>query len=39
MAEAQLRAGQNPEALELAQQIIDDQTTEIALMATMLEDL
>ncbi|GIG40616.1 DUF305 domain-containing protein [Cellulomonas phragmiteti] len=36
MSEAQLEDGENPDALELARTIIDDQTTEIAEMQGML---
>lgn len=36
MAEAELEKGQNPDALEFAQKIIDDQTTEIAEMRELL---
>ncbi|MDD9208082.1 DUF305 domain-containing protein, partial [Georgenia sp. 10Sc9-8] len=39
MAETELDQGENPQALDLAQRIIDDQTTEIALMEEMLQDL
>lgn len=36
MAEAELEKGQNPDALELARKIVDDQTTEIAEMRELL---
>lgn len=36
MAESELEDGENPDALELAQQIIDDQTAEIAEMEGLL---
>lgn len=39
MAETELEQGENAEALELAERVIDDQTTEIALMQEMLQDL
>lgn len=39
MAEAELAGGENPQALELAQRIIDAQTTEIAEMEQMLQAL
>lgn len=39
MAEAELADGENDEALDLAQQIIDDQTAEIAAMTELLADL
>ncbi|WNB87001.1 DUF305 domain-containing protein [Cellulomonas sp. ATA003] len=39
MAEAELADGENPQALELAQTIIDAQTTEIAEMEQMLQTI
>ncbi|RMB57054.1 DUF305 domain-containing protein [Tessaracoccus antarcticus] len=39
MAEEQLRDGSNPEALDLAQRIIDAQKTEIQQMQQLLQDL
>ena len=39
MAEEELRDGSNPEALELAQRIIDAQKTEIQQMQQLLQDL
>jgi len=39
MSQAELRAGQNPEAQQLAQAIIDGQTQEIATMTGMLKTL
>jgi len=39
MAQTQLAEGQNPQALELAQQIIDDQQTEISEMEGLLANL
>ena len=39
MSEAELADGENPQALELAQKIIDDQQAEIAKMQQMLESL
>jgi len=39
MSEAELADGENPQALELAQKIIDDQQAEIAEMQQMLESL
>lgn len=39
MAEEELADGQNPDALGLAQKIVDDQTAEIAEMREMLQDL
>ena len=39
MAEAELDSGQHPEALELAQQVIDAQTAEIAEMQQLLTEL
>ncbi|MPV37877.1 DUF305 domain-containing protein [Georgenia subflava] len=38
MAEEELADGENPQALELAQTIIDDQQAEIAQMEQMLQD-
>lgn len=39
MAQTELDEGENPQALELAQKIIDDQQTEIAEMQEMLQSL
>ena len=39
MAQLQLDNGENPDALELAQAIIDDQTAEIAVMQALLSEL
>lgn len=39
MAQQQLDNGENPDALELAQAIIDDQTAEIAVMQALLSEL
>ena len=39
MAQAQVTDGQNPDAVELAQKIIDDQTAEIAEMEQLLTQL
>lgn len=39
MAQTELDNGENPQALELAQKIIDDQQAEIAEMETMLQEL
>ncbi len=39
MAQQELDNGQNPEALELAQKIVDDQTAEIAEMQSLLSEL
>ncbi|WP_098482091.1 DUF305 domain-containing protein [Georgenia soli] len=39
MAEDELADGENPQALELAQKIIDDQQAEIAQMEQMLQNL
>ncbi|WP_458040580.1 MULTISPECIES: DUF305 domain-containing protein [Bacteria] len=39
MAQAELTDGQNPDAVELAQKIIDDQTAEIAEMEQLLTQL
>ena len=39
MAQQQLDNGENPDALELAHAIIDDQTAEIALMQALLTEL
>ncbi|MDS2172828.1 DUF305 domain-containing protein [Nesterenkonia sp. CL21] len=38
MAEEHLEQGQNPEALELSEQVIEDQSEEIELMEGLLED-
>jgi uncharacterized protein (DUF305 family) len=39
MAQAQVTDGQNPDAVKLAQKIIDDQTAEIAEMEQLLTQL
>jgi len=39
MAEAQLDAGENPDAVALAGKVVDDQTAEIALMQDLLPSL
>ena len=39
MAETELSNGQNPDALELAQQVIDGQSAEVTTMQEILDSL